>query len=75
LSDEERTVLWVAVMLLPLLSALLALMDRVEDHLSAPVPARRRHAARRRHLRLVRDTAEDKAADEEEDEPGQERAA
>ena len=66
--------LWVAVMLLPLLSALLALMDRVEDHLSAPVPARRRHAARRRHLRLVRDTAEDKAADEE-DEPRQERAA
>lgn len=68
--------LWVAVMLLPLLSALLALMDRVEDHLSAPVPARRRrHAARRRHLRLVRDTSEDKAADEEEDEPRQERAA
>ena len=67
--------LWVAVMLLPLLSALLALMDRVEDHLSAPVPARRRrHAARRRHLRLVRDTAEDKAADEE-DEPRRERAA
>ncbi|MFF3846696.1 hypothetical protein [Streptomyces sp. NPDC002328] len=53
--------LWVAVLLLPLLSVLLAVMDRVEDHLHSlasaapvPAPAKRRHAARKRHLRLVR---------------------
>ncbi|MFI7498251.1 hypothetical protein ACIBVL_06975 [Streptomyces sp. NPDC049687] len=45
--------LWVAVLLLPSLSALLALMDRVEDQLLAPATARRRHAARRRHLYLI----------------------
>jgi hypothetical protein len=47
-------VLWVAVLLLPLLSVLLALLDRVEDRLFAPAGDRRRHAAPRRHLRLVR---------------------
>ncbi|GGS06914.1 hypothetical protein GCM10010269_52300 [Streptomyces humidus] len=45
--------LWVAVLLLPLLSVLLAFMDRVEERLLAPVSARRRHAGRRRHLRLI----------------------
>ncbi|MFG2944319.1 hypothetical protein [Streptomyces adustus] len=44
----------VAVLLLPLLSALLIVMDRVEDHLLHPVGARRRHAGARRHLRLIR---------------------
>ncbi|WP_062643455.1 hypothetical protein [Streptomyces maremycinicus] len=48
--------LWVAVLLLPLLSVLMAVMDRVEDRLLTPVPAKRRHAGRRRHLRLVRGT-------------------
>ncbi|USQ84927.1 hypothetical protein NFX46_14675 [Streptomyces phaeoluteigriseus] len=52
--------LWVAVLLLPMLSALLVVMDRVEDRLLArdsPARARRRrHAGRRRHLRLVRGT-------------------
>ncbi|MCQ9133004.1 hypothetical protein [Streptomyces hilarionis] len=46
--------LWVAVLLLPLLSVLLAFMDRVEERLLAPVAARPRHAGRRRHLRLIR---------------------
>lgn len=45
---------WVAVLLLPLLSVLLLVMDRVEDRLFTAGPARHRHAARRRHLRLVR---------------------
>jgi hypothetical protein len=45
---------WVAVLLLPLLSVVLLVMDRVEERLFAPAPARRRHAARRGHLRLVR---------------------
>ncbi|MGW2618394.1 hypothetical protein [Streptomyces sp. NPDC001500] len=45
--------LWVAVLLLPLLSVLLAFMDRVEEHLLTPVTAKRRHAGRRRHLRLI----------------------
>ncbi|MFE9172280.1 hypothetical protein ACFYNZ_22855 [Streptomyces kebangsaanensis] len=43
----------VAVLLLPLLSVLLVVMDRVEDRVLAPAPARGRHAGRRRHLRLV----------------------
>jgi hypothetical protein len=48
-------VLWVAVLLLPALSVLLVVLDRVEDLLFGSAPARRRHAAvRRRHLRLVR---------------------
>ncbi|MFJ4623272.1 hypothetical protein [Streptomyces sp. NPDC088812] len=37
--DEENTVLWVAVLLLPLMSVLLVVMDRVEDRLSGPAPA------------------------------------
>ncbi|MFI1700897.1 hypothetical protein ACH419_33735 [Streptomyces bobili] len=52
--------LWVAVLLLPMLSVLLMVMDRVEDRLLAPAAperARRRHAGRRRHLRLVRGTS------------------
>ncbi|MEU0114126.1 hypothetical protein ABZ137_10425 [Streptomyces bobili] len=52
--------LWVAVLLLPMLSVLLMVMDRVEDRLltpTAPERARRRHAGRRRHLRLVRGTS------------------
>ncbi|MEV5486867.1 hypothetical protein AB0L47_02405 [Streptomyces bobili] len=55
--------LWVAVLLLPTLSVLLMVMDRVEDRLLAPAApaaperARRRHAGRRRQLRLVRGTS------------------
>ncbi|KPI31302.1 hypothetical protein ACWGA9_07870 [Streptomyces sp. NPDC054950] len=49
--------LWVAVLLLPLLSVLMAVMDRVEERLLAPVRDKRRHAGRRRHLRLVRGTS------------------
>ncbi|MGW7259726.1 hypothetical protein [Streptomyces sp. NPDC054834] len=44
----------VAVLLLPLLAALLVVMDRVEEHLFTSTPAGPRHAGRRRHLRLVR---------------------
>ncbi|MER5598439.1 hypothetical protein [Streptomyces sp. NPDC002265] len=44
----------IAVLLLPLLSALLIVMDRVEDHLLRPARASRRHAGGRRHLRLIR---------------------
>ncbi|WP_152887433.1 hypothetical protein [Streptomyces adustus] len=47
-------VIVVAVLLLPLLSALLIVMDRVEDHLLHPVRTRRRHAGGRRQLRLIR---------------------
>ncbi|WP_328433394.1 hypothetical protein [Streptomyces sp. NBC_00425] len=46
--------LWVAVLLLPLLSVLLAVMDRVETRLLTPAPAHRRHASPRRRLRLIR---------------------
>ncbi len=52
--------MWVAVLLLPMLSILLMVMDRVEDRVLAPAAperARRRHAGRRRHLRLVRGTS------------------
>ncbi|MEU8651995.1 hypothetical protein [Streptomyces sp. NPDC048737] len=49
--------LWVAVLLLPTLSALLVVLDRVEDRVLAPVRHRRRHAGRRRHLHLVRDAS------------------
>ncbi|QJT05873.1 hypothetical protein G9272_40710 [Streptomyces asoensis] len=49
--------LWVAVLLLPLLSVLMAVMDRVEEHLLAQGRPKRRHAGRRRHLRLVRGTS------------------
>ncbi|MDX3114860.1 hypothetical protein [Streptomyces scabiei] len=55
--------LWVAVLLLPLVSVLLAFMDRVEQRLLAPVAAKRRHAGRRRHLRLIPGGATDSRAD------------
>ncbi|MEU5097057.1 hypothetical protein [Streptomyces sp. NPDC020996] len=45
--------IFVAVLLLPSLCGMLVLMDRLEDRLLDPAPARRRHAGRRRHLRLV----------------------
>ncbi|CAM5596989.1 Secreted protein OS=Streptomyces aurantiogriseus OX=66870 GN=GCM10010251_29100 PE=4 SV=1 [Streptomyces aurantiogriseus] len=63
--------LWVAILLLPILSVLLVVMDRVEDRLSAPAPAGPRHAAHKRHLRLVRGTAEsgEPAADKGRSEP------
>ncbi|MFF1547549.1 hypothetical protein [Streptomyces sp. NPDC058291] len=54
--------LWIAVLLLPLLSVLLAFMDRMEERLLAPVPAKRRHAGRRRHLRLIPGGAADAKA-------------
>ncbi|MFI1505437.1 hypothetical protein [Streptomyces sp. NPDC020597] len=54
--------LWVAVLLLPMLSALLAVMDRVETRLLAPAPAHRRHASPRRRLRLIRGGASDAPA-------------
>lgn len=47
---------WVAVLLLPTLSVLLVVLDRVEDRVLSPARPRRRHAGRRRHLHLVRDT-------------------
>ncbi|MFD9429313.1 hypothetical protein [Streptomyces sp. NPDC060002] len=57
--------LWVAVLLLPLLSVLSAVLDRVEERLLAPVRAERRHAGHRRHLRLVRGaSAADAVADD-----------
>ncbi|MFD9389225.1 hypothetical protein ACFWBB_00345 [Streptomyces sp. NPDC060000] len=56
--------LWIAVLLLPLLSVLLTVMDRVEERLLAPAEDKRRHAARGRHLRLVRDTSPIPSADE-----------
>lgn len=56
--------LWVAVLMLPLLSVLLAVMDRVEERLLTPVRAKRRHAGRRRHLRLVPSTSAAPPADD-----------
>jgi hypothetical protein len=63
---EEVTVLWVAVLLLPMLSVLLTVMDRVETRLLTPAPAHRRHASPhrrhaspRRRLRLIRAGASD----------------
>ncbi|MCX5262937.1 hypothetical protein [Streptomyces sp. NBC_00199] len=76
--------LWVAVLLLPLLSALLAVMDRVETRLLTPAPAHRRHASPRRRLRLIRGGASDTPHEEvpasgapaaELDRPSQARAA
>ncbi|MFF4585308.1 hypothetical protein [Streptomyces sp. NPDC001388] len=52
--------LWVALLLLPSLSVLLAVLDRVEDRMLAPVAAGPRHAARRRHLRLIKGTSPDR---------------
>ena len=54
--------LWIAVLLLPLVSVLLVFMDRVEERLLAPVAAKRRHAGRRRHLRLIPGGAADTGA-------------
>ncbi|MEV5439985.1 hypothetical protein AB0K80_28865 [Streptomyces sp. NPDC052682] len=45
--------IYVAVLLLPFLSVLLLLVDRIEDRLFEPVAAKGRHAARKRHLRLL----------------------
>ncbi|MFF4764221.1 hypothetical protein [Streptomyces sp. NPDC001292] len=44
---------FVAVLLLPLVSVLLVVMDRVEERMLDPAPARGRHAGRRGHLRLL----------------------
>ncbi|MFF9127026.1 hypothetical protein ACF09J_27730 [Streptomyces sp. NPDC014889] len=44
---------FVAVLLLPLVSVLLVVMDRVEQRMLDPAPARGRHAGRRGHLRLL----------------------
>ncbi|MEU6810034.1 hypothetical protein ABZ920_13740 [Streptomyces sp. NPDC046831] len=44
---------FVAVLLLPLVSLLLLVMDRLEDRMLGATPARRRHAGRRGHLRLI----------------------
>ncbi|MEU7057951.1 hypothetical protein [Streptomyces sp. NPDC046197] len=44
---------FVAVLLLPLLSILLLVMDRIEDRVLDPAPPRRRHVRHRRHLRLI----------------------
>ncbi|MFD9003586.1 hypothetical protein ACFV0T_21855 [Streptomyces sp. NPDC059582] len=52
----------IAVLLLPLLSVLLVVMDRVEDRLYDPVPSRRRHVVGRRRLRLVRGGRRDAVA-------------
>ncbi|MFI2645466.1 hypothetical protein [Streptomyces sp. NPDC018610] len=43
----------VAVLLLPLVSVLLLVMDRIEERVFEPAQERGRHAGRRRHLRLV----------------------
>ncbi|MFG2576478.1 hypothetical protein [Streptomyces sp. NPDC048481] len=59
--------LWVAVLLLPLVSVLLVFMDRVEERLLTPVAAKRRHAGRRRHLRLIPGGATDTKAVRAED--------
>ncbi|MER5748840.1 hypothetical protein [Streptomyces sp. NPDC002088] len=63
----------VAVLLLPLLSVLLIVLDRVEDHLFDPAPSRRRH------LRLVRgghrDAAPGPAPDADAETPPAPRAA
>ncbi|MFI8193612.1 hypothetical protein ACIF8T_33370 [Streptomyces sp. NPDC085946] len=51
---EGSVMVWVAVLLLPFLSVMLLVADRVEERLFEPAPARRRHAAGKRHLRLIR---------------------
>lgn len=58
----------VAVLLLPFVGGLLLIMDRIEDRVSAPAPARGRPARHRGHLRLIpggRRTAGAAAAREE----------
>lgn len=44
-------VVFVAVLLLPLVSVVLLVMDRIEDRVLNPAPIRRRHAAGRGHNR------------------------
>ncbi|GAB1331294.1 hypothetical protein [Streptomyces sennicomposti] len=43
----------VAVLLLPLVSVLLVVMDRIEERVFRPAQERGRHAGHRRHLRLI----------------------
>ncbi|GAA3207669.1 hypothetical protein MTQ10_24275 [Streptomyces sp. XM83C] len=45
--------LWVAVSLLPLMSLLLLVLDRIEERLLDPAPRRHRRLALRRPFRLV----------------------
>ncbi|GAB2716088.1 hypothetical protein [Streptomyces bullii] len=45
---------WIAVLLLPFLSVLLLIVDRIEDRLFEAAPEKGRHAAPKRHLRLIR---------------------
>ncbi|GHF39903.1 hypothetical protein [Streptomyces griseosporeus] len=71
---EENAVLWVAVSLLPLMSLLLLVADRLEERLLAPASRRHRHAARRRHLRLV-SGGRRQASDKAETRPAKARAA
>lgn len=63
--------LFVAVSLLPLVSVLLLVMDRIEDRMLDPAPLRGRHAGQRRHLRLIpggrRGTGDDEDAGDFED--------
>ncbi|MGW0957378.1 hypothetical protein, partial [Streptomyces sp. NPDC002545] len=54
---------FVAVLLLPLVSVLLAVMDRVEERMLDPAPARGRHAGRRARLRLLPGGRRDTGAD------------
>ncbi|NEA49519.1 hypothetical protein [Streptomyces sp. SID10815] len=44
---------FVAVLLLPLVSVLLVVMDRIEERVFEPGQERGRHAGQRRHLRLI----------------------
>ncbi|MFI1168194.1 hypothetical protein ACH4UM_32530 [Streptomyces sp. NPDC020801] len=53
----------VAVLLLPLMSVLLLVMDRLEDRVSDPARVRGRHAGHRRHLRLIPGSRRNAGAD------------
>ncbi|MEU6406553.1 hypothetical protein [Streptomyces sp. NPDC046985] len=68
-----------AVLLLPLLSGMLMVMDRIEDRVLDPDSARARHAGRRRHLRLIpggrQDTPPSAEGMPDDDAPAQESAA
>ena len=71
---------YVAVLLLPFISALLLVMDRIEQHVLDPGAGSRRHAGRGRHLRLVPDGrrgagSAGKAAGKDEGAPVERRAA
>lgn len=65
----------VAVLLLPLLAALLVVMDRVEERLLTPGQAGPRHAGRRRHLRLIRGGRRSGPAEHARPAPEHDRAA